>query len=96
MGKRPTPESGSSDSDSSLSQKNKKSSSSPLQYTTKIQRKASSKPTTPPQEWYYIDYSVISTKALARLAKTYGFSHASTMCAQEHQQAYDPGMGWYA
>ena len=85
IGKRPAPESRSSRSDSLRSRNNRKSSPSPPEYTIEIQKKALSKPTAPPQERFRTDQSVISAKALARLAKTYGFSHASVICAREHQ-----------
>ena len=58
-----------------------------------IQKKAVSKPSTLPLNRYHSEQSVITAKALAKLAKTHGFSHANIICAQEHQRAENPRDG---
>lgn len=52
-----------------------------------------SKPSTLPLDRYHFEHSIISAKALAKLAKAHGFSHARVICAQEHQRADEPGCG---
>ena len=93
-GKRPNPET--STSDSSRSRKKQTPAPSPLEFTIEIQKKATSKPSPVPSECYRTDQSVITAKGLAKLAKTYGFTHATTICAQERQRAEKPGDGWCA
>ena len=94
IGKRPISEP--SSSDSLRSRKKQNSSPSPLEFAVEIQKKAMSRSSTLPLDRYHSEQSVISAKALAKLAKAHGFSHARVICAQEHQRADELGNGWCA